>query len=66
MSFFQSGGECLKAHVSVGPDQIFHFTDTEGKSGLWYMVQVPGHLNHVPQYGFPLSVGKVSNLIWCY
>ena len=42
--FFQSGGECLRAYVSVGPDQICHFTDAEGKSGLWYMVQVAGHL----------------------
>ena len=41
---FQSGGECLRAYVSVGPDQICHFTDAEGKSGLWYMVQVAGHL----------------------
>ena len=28
----------------MGPDQICHFTDAEGKSGLWYMVQVAGHL----------------------
>jgi len=43
-SVTQSGGECLRAYVSVGPDQICHFTDAEGKSGLWYMVQVAGHL----------------------
>ena len=42
--FFQSGGECLRAYVSVDPDQICHFSDPEGKSGLWYMVQVAGHL----------------------
>ena len=34
----------MRAYVSVGPDQICHFTDAEGKSGLWYMVQVAGHL----------------------
>ena len=41
---FQSGGECLRSYVSVGPDQICRFTDPEGKSGLWYMVQVAGHM----------------------
>ena len=30
--------------MSVGPDQICRFTDPEGKSGLWYMVQVAGHM----------------------
>lgn len=40
----QSGGECLRAYVSVAPEQICHFADAEGKSGLWYMVQVAGHL----------------------
>jgi len=43
-SVTQSGGECLRAYVSVDPDQICHFSDPEGKSGLWYMVQVAGHL----------------------
>jgi len=43
-SVTQSGGECLRAYVSVDPDQICHFSDSEGKSGLWYMVQVAGHL----------------------
>lgn len=30
--------------MSVSPGQICAFTDPEGKSGLWYMVQVAGHL----------------------
>ena len=37
---FQSGGECLRAYVSVSPEQICQFADSEGKTGLWYMVQV--------------------------
>ena len=41
---FQSGGECLRAYVAVAPDQICTFADAEGKTGLWYMVQVAGHL----------------------
>ena len=44
ISFLQSGGECLRAFVSVAPDQVCHFADPEGKSGLWYLVQVAGHL----------------------
>ncbi|CAB4057993.1 IPO9 [Lepeophtheirus salmonis] len=42
----QSGGECLRAFVSVSPEQIVAFTDNSDnhKSGLWYLVQVAGHL----------------------
>lgn len=43
-SVSQSGGECLRAYVSVDPDAICRFTDAEGQSGLWYIVQVAGHL----------------------
>jgi hypothetical protein len=28
----------------VSPEQICHFQDGEGKTGLWYMVQVAGQL----------------------
>ncbi len=34
----------MRAFVSVAPDQVCRFTDPEGKSGLWYLVQVAGHL----------------------
>ncbi len=30
--------------MSVSPEQICGFADAEGKSGLWYLVQVAGHL----------------------
>ena len=30
--------------MSVAPDQVCGFTDPDGKTGLWYMVQVAGHL----------------------
>eukprot|EP00094_Tigriopus_californicus_P002531 TCALIF_02446-PA protein Name:"Similar to Ipo9 Importin-9 (Mus musculus)" AED:0.08 eAED:0.08 QI:0/0.33/0.2/0.9/1/1/10/0/889 len=43
-AIMQSGGECLRSFVAVAPEQICHFHDNEGKSGLWYMVQVAGHL----------------------
>ena len=64
-SFFQSGGECLRAYVSVGPTQIIQFTDPEGKSGLWYMVQVAGHmLNPVGSEFSATFVGRlVTTLI---
>ena len=30
--------------MSVAPEQVCSFADPEGKTGLWYMVQVAGHL----------------------
>jgi len=44
-SVVQSGGECLRAFMSVAPEQVCAYSDPEhGKTGLWYMVQVAGHL----------------------
>ena len=40
----QSGGECLRAYVSVAPNQVSAFMDADGKTGLWYMVQVAAQL----------------------
>jgi len=40
----QSGGECLRAYVSVAPEQLCTFADAEGKTGLWYLVRVAEHL----------------------
>ncbi len=40
----QSGGECLRAYISQAPQQIAAFCDSDGKTGLWYSVQVAGHL----------------------
>lgn len=40
----QSGGECLRSYLSVAADQICSFHDSDGKSGLWYMVRVAEHL----------------------
>lgn len=38
--FLQNGGECLRAYVSVSPDQVCNYHDSEGHSGLWYLLQV--------------------------
>ena len=43
-SILQSGGECLRAYISVSPDQISGFVDPAGKSGLEHIVNVAGHL----------------------
>ena len=36
-AIMQSGGECLRAYVSVAPDQVCGYIDADGKSGLWYI-----------------------------
>ena len=63
--YFQSGGECLRSYVSVGPEQVIRFTDSEGNSGLAYMVQVAGHmLNPVGNEFSATFVGRlVTTLI---
>jgi len=43
-SILQSGGECLRAYISVSPDQIINFVDPSGKSGLLHIMTVAGHL----------------------
>ena len=41
---FQSGGECLRAYMSVSPEQLCTYSDSEGKTGLFFMVNVANHL----------------------
>jgi len=61
-SVMQSGGECLRAFMSVAPDQVCGYVDGEsGKSGLWYMVQVTGHLLN-PQ-GSEFTASFVGRLV---
>jgi len=36
----QNGGECLRAFVSVCPDQVAAYRDSEGHSGLYFIIQV--------------------------
>ena len=43
-AIMQSGGECLRAFISVSPDQVCIYSDADGKSGLWYMVQIAAQL----------------------
>jgi len=43
-SVLQNGGECLRAYISVAPDQISSFADPAGKTGLQHIVNVAGHL----------------------
>uniref|UniRef100_A0A4W5P135 Importin 9 n=1 Tax=Hucho hucho TaxID=62062 RepID=A0A4W5P135_9TELE len=40
----QNGGECLRAYVSVALEQVGQWRDTEGHSGLWYVMQVVSQL----------------------
>ncbi|CAN0065045.1 unnamed protein product [Lampetra planeri] len=35
----QSGGECLRAYVSVALEQVGGWRDDAGRSGLWYVLQ---------------------------
>lgn len=43
-SVLQNGGECLRAYVSVGLEQIAQWRDEQGNSGLWYVMQVVNQL----------------------
>ncbi|XP_063612464.1 importin-9-like isoform X2 [Penaeus indicus] len=43
-STLQNGGECLRAYISVAPDQVLAYHDPEGRSGLQYVVQVASQL----------------------
>lgn len=43
-SVMQSGGECLRAYISVASEQILQFRDPQSRSGLAYLVQVCTHL----------------------
>uniref|UniRef100_A0A6Q2XW82 Importin N-terminal domain-containing protein n=1 Tax=Esox lucius TaxID=8010 RepID=A0A6Q2XW82_ESOLU len=40
----QNGGECLRAYVSVALEQVGQWRDTEGHSGLWYVMRVVSQL----------------------
>ncbi|XP_043224474.1 importin-9-like isoform X2 [Amphibalanus amphitrite] len=39
-STMQSGGECLRAYVSVATEQVCAYRDSQSRSGLWYLIQV--------------------------
>ncbi|XP_019952379.1 importin-9 [Paralichthys olivaceus] len=43
-TIMQNGGECLRAYVSVGLEQIAQWRDEQGNSGLWYVMQVVNQL----------------------
>lgn len=43
-SCLQSGGECLRAYVSVAVDQIVQWQDEQGCNGLYYIVQVASQM----------------------
>lgn len=40
LSTQQNGGECLRAYISVATPQIVSWTDSDGRSGLEYVVEV--------------------------
>ncbi|KAI1893099.1 hypothetical protein AGOR_G00140410 [Albula goreensis] len=40
----QNGGECLRAYVSVSLEQVGQWRDEQGRSGLWYVMQVVSQL----------------------
>lgn len=39
-STLQSGGECLRTYISIAPEQVCGYQDSEGHTGLWYILQV--------------------------
>jgi len=64
-SVLQSGGECLRSYISVSPDQIMAFTDSNGKSGIVHILAVAEHLLNPTSSEFSATfVGKlVTTLI---
>ncbi|XP_046405689.1 importin-9 [Ischnura elegans] len=57
----QSGGECLRAYISVSPDQVFNFQDNEGLGGLSLVFQVLGQLlNPFASDNSALYVGRLA------
>ncbi|XP_071438959.1 importin-9 [Hetaerina americana] len=60
-SVLQSGGECLRAYISVGPEQVFNFHDSEGHSGLSLVFQVLEQLlNPFHNDNSALYVGRLA------
>ncbi|XP_066283922.1 importin-9-like isoform X1 [Branchiostoma lanceolatum] len=43
-SALQSGGECIRAYVSVACEQIIAWHDDAGNNGIYYVIQVALHL----------------------
>jgi len=62
-SILQSGGECLRAYISVAPHQISNFVDPTGKTGLQHIVSVAGHL--LNPAGTESSATFVGRLVTC-
>ncbi|XP_006822545.1 importin-9 [Saccoglossus kowalevskii] len=61
----QSGGECMRAYVSVALEQLIQWHDETGHSGLYYVVQVVSRLLNPRTSEFTAAfVGRlVSTLI---
>ncbi|XP_049847541.1 importin-9 isoform X3 [Schistocerca gregaria] len=58
-SIMQNGGECLRAYVSVSPDQVFNYQDADGQTGLGYLLQTAAVLLNPASTEFTAtSVGK--------
>ncbi|KAJ8386386.1 hypothetical protein AAFF_G00170910 [Aldrovandia affinis] len=60
----QNGGECVRAYVSVALEQLCRWQDEQGRSGLWYVMQVVSQLLDPRTSEFTAAVGRlVSTLI---
>ncbi|XP_005988453.1 importin-9 isoform X2 [Latimeria chalumnae] len=61
----QNGSECLRAYVSVALDQIVQWHDDQGRSGLWYVMQVVNQLldPRTSEFGAAFVGRLVSSLI---
>ncbi|XP_052781923.1 importin-9-like [Mya arenaria] len=60
----QSGGECIRAFASVAMDQIVHWHDEQGNSGLTYIIQVISKLLDPKTSQFTASfVGRLVTVV---
>ncbi|KAH3881360.1 importin-9-like isoform X2 [Dreissena polymorpha] len=60
----QSGGECTRAFASVALDQVAHWRDEQGNTGLTYIIQVISRLLDPKTSEFTASfVGKLVTVV---
>ncbi|XP_064160187.1 importin-9 [Anguilla rostrata] len=57
----QSGGECLRAYVSVALEQLLEWRDQQGRGGLWYVLQAVSRL--LDPRGSELAAACVGRLV---
>jgi hypothetical protein len=63
-STMQSGGECLRAYVSVSLEQVIQWQDGQGNNGMYYIVQIISRLLDPKTSEFTASfVGRLVSIV---